>query len=399
MGVLKIITEHRRKELISICQELIKIKSYSGKEGEVAKKISQILINLGYDDYSIDEYGNIIGVIKGKRPGEKILFDGHIDTVPVGNESEWSVPPFRGDIKENKIYGRGASDMKGAVASMICAGAYFAQDRNKDFSGEIYIAGVVHEECFEGVAARNISRIVRPDYVVIGEASELNLKIGQRGRAEIVVETFGKPAHSANPDKGINAVYNMCKLIEKIKLIKPKYDEFLGFGLMELTDIKSNPYPGASVVPDYCRVTYDRRLLIGENKNSVLEPIIQIINDLESEDHDFKAKVSFAMGEETCYTGNTIIGERFFPAWKLRKDHDYVAKIYKGLKDVNLNPEITNYSFCTNGSHYAGEEGITTIGFGPSKENLAHTIDEYIEIDELVNACIGYYSIINSTLV
>ena len=106
-----------------------------------------------------------------------------------------------------------------------------------------------HEECFEGVAARSVSELVKPDYVVIGEASLCNLKIGQRGRAEIVVETFGVPAHSANPEKGINAVYAMCRVVEAIHGLHSPEDPTLGKGILELTDIKSEPYPGASVVP------------------------------------------------------------------------------------------------------------------------------------------------------
>ena len=84
--------------------------------------------------------------------------------------------------------------MKGSVSAMISAGGFFAEDKQRDFARKIYIACVVHEECFEGVAARTVSEACKPDLVVIGEASDLNLKIGQRGRAEIVVETFGNPA-------------------------------------------------------------------------------------------------------------------------------------------------------------------------------------------------------------
>ena len=93
--------------------------------------------------------------------------------------------------------------------TMLAAAAFFVKDCGGDFPGEIYVAGVVHEECFEGVAAREISAWVKPDVVVIGESSQCNVKIGQRGRAEVVVETFGVPAHSANPEKGVNAVYRM----------------------------------------------------------------------------------------------------------------------------------------------------------------------------------------------
>lgn len=158
------------------------------------------------------------------------------------------------------------------------------------------MACIVHEECFEGIAARLVSERYKPDYVIIGEASELNLKIGQRGRAEIVVETFGKPAHSANPQAGINAVYKMAQLIDKIRTITPPTHPVLGHGILELTDIKSSPYPGASVVPDYCRATYDRRLLVGETKESVIAPLESALAELVAQDPQFKASVSYAVG-------------------------------------------------------------------------------------------------------
>ncbi|MBC2582804.1 YgeY family selenium metabolism-linked hydrolase [Clostridium sp. DJ247] len=392
------LSKERENEIIKLCQELLAIKSYSGEEQNVVQRAKKAFEEMGYDDFYIDEYGNIIGHIKGKREGKSILFDAHIDTVTVPDETKWSHNPFASEIENNKIYGRGASDMKGAFSAMICAASYFAKDTNKDFPGDIYIAGVVHEECFEGVAARSISKKVKPDYVVIGEASQCNLKRGQRGRAEIVVETYGKPAHSANPEKGVNAVYKMNKLVEKIRDIKNEHDDFLGDGILELTDIKSSPYPGASVVPDYCKVTYDRRLLVGETKESVLKPILDIIAEMEKQDENFEAKAYYAEGTEKCYTGNSIQGERFFPAWVRDENDEYVQKCYKSLVEAGLNPEITHYSFCTNGSHYAGEAGIKTIGFGPSKENLAHTIDEYIEIDELLKAVKGYYAIAKGVL-
>ena len=386
----------RKEELTKLCQELIRNQSVSGDEEKVVKAIKENLKTLGYDNFFVDSYGNIIGHIKGNRPGKKILFDGHIDTVPVPDDTKWTHAPYSGEIENGRIYGRGASDMKGQVSAMILAAAYFAEDTKKDFAGEIFVAGVVHEEIFEGVAARKISEAVKPDYVVIGESSELNLKIGQRGRAEIVIETFGRPAHSANPEKGINAVYKMSKVIEEVQKIKSPVHEILGKGILVLTDIKSSPYPGASVVPDYCRATFDRRLLVGETKEGVIAPIQAIIDELVKDDSELNAKVSYAIGRETCYTGEVIEGERFFPAWLYGEEDEFVQAALKGLKMAGIDPEITQYSFCTNGSHYAGEAEIKTIGFGPSKENLAHTIDEYIEIEELFKGAEGYYGILSS---
>ena len=386
------------EKVVKITQELIKARSYSGEEGNVVDVLKGVFEEMGFDDYHVDEYGNIIGRIKGNLRGEKILFDAHIDTVQVPDPEKWTVDPFEGKIIDGKVYGRGASDMKGALAAMICGVSQFAKFTNKEFEGELLVAGVVHEECFEGIGARKVSEYAKPDYVVIGEASELNLKIGQRGRGEIVFETFGKPAHSANPDKGVNAVYKAANLINRVKDIEMTYDEYLGYGILELVDIKSSPYPGASVVPDYCKITYDRRLLVGETKESVLAPLQKLIDQMKSEDPQFDAKVSYATGEEKCWTGNIITGERFFPGWRYDEKEDFVQVAYEGLKASGLNPEITQYSFCTNGSHYAGEAGIKTIGFGPSRENLAHTIDEHIEIDQLVKAVKGYYCIAKSLL-
>ena len=390
--------KEREEQVISLFQKLIQQKSYSGEESGVVGVLSENMKQMGFDEVTVDKYGNIIGCIKGNRPGKKVLFDGHIDTVPVTEEAEWLYPPFAAEIHDGKIYGRGTSDMKGAVAAMTCAASNYAKDTGKDFAGEIYVAGVVHEECFEGVAAREISKNVRPDYVVIGEASQLNLKIGQRGRAEIVIETFGKPCHSANPEKGINAVYKMAKVIGAIRTLVPTYHPVLGDGILELTDIKSAPYPGASVVPEYCRATYDRRLLVGETKESVLEPINGLLEKLMAEDPELKVKASYAVGRERCHTGNEIEGERFFPGWLYDKDDDFVQAVYTKLTEKGFTPEITQYNFCTNGSHYAGEAKIKTFGLGPSRENLAHTLNEYVEIEQLTKVTECYYGVMEALL-
>ncbi len=392
------LTNEREQRVIVLCQTLIRQKSNSGQEDAVVSRMKQAFHAMGYDDVVVDSYGSILGRIRGKKPGKAILLDGHIDTVPVPDESKWTHAPYGGELSAGRIYGRGTSDMKGAVAAMMSAAAFFAADMNKEFAGEIYVSGVVHEECFEGLAARSVSKQIKPDYVVIGEASELNLKRGQRGRAEIVLETFGKPAHSANPNAGINAVYKMAELIREVRNLPCPRHPVLGEGILELTDLKSSPYPGASVVPDYCRATYDRRLLTGETKESVLKPLRELIEAIKAKDPQFEARAALAADLQRCYTGEQIGGERFFPAWLLAEDDEFAQKALAGLREAGLHPEITQYSFCTNGSHYAGEAGIRTIGFGPSRESLAHTIDEYIEVDQLLRATRGYYGILKAAL-
>lgn len=384
---------------VELTQKLVRRQSYSGNEKGVSEELTKFFKENGFDDVHVDKYGNTIGHIKGSKPGPKIVFDGHMDTVPVTDKSEWQYPPFEAEIHDGKIYGRGTSDMKGALASMAVAASNFKEKTGGDFAGEIFVAGIVHEECFEGVAAREVSAYAKPDYVIIGEASNCNVKIGQRGRAEIKIEVLGKPAHSANPEKGINAVYNMCKVIEAIKTLKPTHHDRLGDGILELVDIKSSPFPGASVVPEKCVATYDRRLLVNETKKSVLAPINELLEKLMKEDNELKVRAYYTEADEKCFTGEIIEGERFFPGWIFDEDEDWVEKVVAKLKDKGQNPEITQYNFCTNGSHYAGEAKIKTLGIGPSRENLAHTVNEYIEISEIEKVVASYEAVMEALLV
>ena len=390
--------ETRAAELVEFCQRLVRTKSYSGQEQDAASALADEMRALGYDDVIVDRYGSVIGTIEGNRPGPTVLCDGHIDTVPAENAEKWTYPPFEAHIADGRIYGRGTSDMKGADAAFTKAVAWFAADRNRDFAGRICVAGVVQEECFEGVASRSVSEICKPDYVIIGESSLCNLKVGQRGRAEIKIETRGVPAHSANPEKGVNAVYKMCGVIDAVRRISPGEHPVLGRGILELVDIKSEPYPGASVVPEFCSATYDRRLLVGETPESVLASVQSALADLVARDDELQVNAHFTEAEDVCYTGERIAAERFFPGWLFDADADWICAIKAKLEEKGFSPKITQYNFCTNGSHYAGEAGIKTIGLGPSREDLAHTVDEYIEISELTKVADCYYAVLEALL-
>ena len=384
----------REENLIAFCQALIRTPSLSGQEEQVAKLIQKTMLEQGFDEAILDRYGSVLGCIHGSRPGKTILMDGHIDTVDISDRSRWIHDPYGAEIEDGKIYGRGTSDMKGSVAAMTMAAADFARDHGRDFSGNIYVSCTVHEECFEGVSPRNITQLCKPDCVIVGEATSTTLKIGQRGRAEVVVETIGKTCHSSNPHKGINAVYHMTELIQEIRKLTVSEHPVLGKGILELTDIVSSPYPGASVVPGLCRATFDRRLLVGETEADVLAPLQEIIERVKTRIPELNARVYLAEGCERCWTGDTINAKRFFPAWLLPEDHWLVQTVSDGLREAGIEAPISHYDFCTNGSHFCGEAGIPTVGFGPSLETLGHVIDEYIELEQLTKSYHGFLSIL-----
>lgn len=390
-------SEQSRKKVRELCQTLVRQGSLSGNESAVAGKVMDFMNSNGFDSVDKDKYGSVLGCIKGNRPGPKILFDAHMDEVPVSSPREWKYPPFEAQIHDDKIYGRGTSDMKGALAAMLVAAADFSKKTKRDFPGKIYVSGVVHEECFEGIAARLISEKIEPDYVIIGEATGLNLRVGQRGRAEVIVETFGVPAHSANPEKGVNALIMMTELVQQINQLPLAQHPVLGKGILVPTDIISSPYPGASVIPEYCKVTFDRRLLVGETRESVIKPIQNLIDDRKQTDRQFDAKVGYANKKADCYTGEKIEAECFFPAWLYDENEAYVKKVANNLEKKGFCPDIGVYGFCTNGSHYGGEKAIKTLGIGPSYENLAHVNDEYIDLSQLYDA-VKVYMAVNEAL-
>ena len=385
----------REERLIAFCQEAIRTPSFSGREQAAAELMKRKMEEYGFDEVQIDRYGSVLGRIRGKRPGKTILMDGHIDHVDVIDAEHWTHDPFGGEIENDRIYGRAASDMKGSVTAMISAAAWLAEDTNRDFAGEICVSCTVHEECFEGISSREISRAAKPDFVIIGEATSATVKIGQRGRAEVVVETEGVSCHSSNPEKGVNAVYHMMAVIEEIRKIVPNEHPILGKGILELTDIVSAPYPGASVVPALCRATFDRRTLVGEDESVILGQVEEAISRAQERVPGLKARTYLAEGSEACWTGETISAKRYFPAWVVDENSELVRAALAGLKEAGIDAPISHFSFCTNGSHFCGEAGIPTIGFGPSLESLAHVRDEYIEIEQLTRSCRGFYGILS----
>ena len=387
-GKLELLLDSTERGLVSFCREAVRLESPSGKEKQVALLMKERMERLGFDEVSIDRYGSVAGIINGTRPGKTILLDGHIDTVSVIDQESWAHDPWGAEIEDGRIYGRGTSDMKGSDTAMVMAAASFS---GKAFSGRIAVSCSVHEECFEGIASREISRRVRPDFVIIGEATTSTVKTGQRGRAEIVVETEGVSCHSSNPEKGVNAVYEFMKALEEIRKIVPPEHPVLGKGILELTDIKSSPYPGASVVPSLCKATFDRRTITGETEESVLSPVREAL-----ERAGVKGRCYIAEGEAECWTGERIRAKRFYPAWLIDESDENAQKALKALRDAGIETSISHFSFCTNGSHFCGEEGIPTIGYGPSLESLAHVRDEHIEINELVKAYRGFKAILSA---
>jgi len=376
--------------LVAFTQELIRIPSLSGEESAVVARIAAEMRSLGFDEVMVDANGSAIGIVNGAQPGPTILLDAHCDTVGIAPGSTWTCAPFAATLQDGFIYGRGAADMKGALAAMVYAAG--TVDRTR-LAGRVAVSATVLEEVMEGISLETVMAAVKPDVVVIGEATELNLNRGGRGRAEIHLETIGQPAHSSSPDLGVNAVHEMIKLIAAVESTPLGAHPLLGPALLALTDMISDPYPGYSVIPSRCRVTYDRRTLPGETAESVLGAIAA-----QPGAQGIRHHTAIANGEHRAYTGATLAAPKFFPAWVFAEDHPFVQAALAGLRGAGLDPAIRAYRFCTNGASSAGVLGVPTVGFGPAAEGDAHVVDERLAIAELAAAAAGYRGIVEATL-
>lgn len=378
------------ERLTAFTRSLVQTRSLTGEEGPVVELVLSEMRALGFDRAWADENGSAIGVIEGARPGPSLLLDAHCDTVGIAPGSTWTRPPFGGEIDGGFLYGRGAADMKGALAAMLYAAA--AVDRSR-LAGRVAVSATVMEEVMEGGSLKTVMDALHPDRVVVGESTELNLNRGGRGRAEIHLETIGRPAHSSSPQLGINAVHGMLPIIQGVEGLGLGNDPLMGPAIWALTDIISDPYPAYSVTPSRCRVTYDRRLLPGETPEGVLGAIRDLAAGRGVE---FRAVI--AEGEHQAYTGTVLRGSKFFPAWVFPEDHPFVQGALAGLRAAGLNPKLGAYRFCTNAAYSAGLAGVPTVGFGPAAEGDAHVVDERLGLAALARAAAGYHGIIMATL-
>jgi len=371
-----------KDELVEFCRQLIRTPSPSGSEEKIAKLIASKMRDLHYDSIEVDDFGSVIGTIEGSSRGRTVIFDGHMDTVDPGDPKNWHVDPYSAKVIGGSIYGRGACDMKGGLASIIFAGAIVK--RSERLNGKLVIACVVHEEPCEGFGIRKvIEKIGEPDYIVLGEATNLDLAVGHRGRAEIEIETHGRTAHGSMPDRGVNAIHMMLPVIERIMENVPNLPShrFLGKATASINRVSCSPDQSA-VVPDRCRITVDRRTILGETKESLIAECKRYLKHAKA-----KGEVRIPATRLNCYTGKSERVELYFPAWVLNREEEVIRKARTALKSVLKRfPKLTKWQFSTDGNYTAGLRGIPTIGFGPGDERFAHTPNDHVPINDLVLA-------------
>ena len=382
-------SEGYKQDISGFLRDMVAIPSESCHEKDVILRIKEEMEKVGFDRVEIDPMGNVLGYIgNGKH---LIAMDGHVDTVGLGERKLWNYDPYEGYEDEEIIIGRGASDQKGGIASMVYAGRMIKElQMEGDYT--LLITGTVQEEDCDGLCWQYMieKEGIKPEFVVLTEPSSCHIHRGQRGRMEIKVTTHGISCHGSAPERGENAIFKMVPILNELKMLPEnlRHDPFLGKGSLTVSEIFSNS-PSRCSVADRCSISIDRRLTNGETWEQALKQV----KDLPSVE-SAGADVEVYDYSEPSYTGLIFPTQSYFPTWVLPEEHPSCQTLIKAYKELfKEQPLVDKWTFSTNGVSIMGRHGIPCIGFGPGHEDQAHAPNEKTWKSELVKAA-ALYSVI-----
>jgi putative selenium metabolism hydrolase len=373
-------------DVVCFLRDLIAVKSLSSHEEHVIARVREEMERCRFDEVTIDPMGNIVGRIgSGKHI---IALDAHVDTVDIGNPQNWTIDPFKGAESGGIIYGRGACDMKGALASIVYGGRIIKDLRlEQDYT--LYVVGSVQEEDCDGLCWQYIIQQdkLRPEVVVICEPTNLGVYRGHRGRMEIEVRTKGISCHGSAPERGVNAIYTMAPIIADIERLNDRLtgEPFLGKGTVTISEVRSTS-PSLCAVADSSTIHLDRRLAATDSMESALREIRELASVKKAE-----AEVVVLDYAVPSWKGLTYPTKKYYPTWLLAENHPVLArgvKTFEGL--FGEKPQIGRWVFSTNGVAVMGMHNIPCIGFGPGNEIYAHMATEQVPIEHLVKASAWY---------
>ena len=368
--------DERRGEAISFLQELIRTPSPSWDEGAAAEIVARRMRGVGFQEVAVDELNDATGVIRGVGTGRSILFNGHIDHVPPGDMSE----PYSGELMDGErfgvegevVYGRAASDMKGAVAAMVMAGGILS-GLGVDLKGDYMVAAVAQEEVGGAGTATTVEAGFLGDVVVVGEATDMEIALGHRGSTKAEVVVRGRSCHASAPERGVNALYKASEVLDRIRSeLAPALPDHPLYGRTTLTATQVSVKPDTpNVVPEECRFTLDCRYNPNYSVRALGEDLEALIAGMREVDPELEAEVVTRMSSREFTGFYTDPGE----FREVAEAREAVAEV------LGREPELKVWQFVTDGRFYSWR-GLPVIGFGPGEERSAHTHEDFVRVDD-----------------
>jgi len=382
----KIISKISREKVVMLTKKFVQFDTQNppGKEKELAQYVEEYLRSLGLNTELLDflpNRPNLFAEYKVNDKGKKFLFDGHLDTVPVGNSSLWTVDPFSGTLKEGKIFGRGAADMKGSIAAFVHALETLI-DSGVELNGSVHMLLTSDEEISALGTREFLKKGYSADASIVGEPSCLEVNVAHKGVARWRLKTLGKSTHASTPEEGVNAIYKMAKVLNELEKLAKSYSmssrqhPLLGKPTLNVGTIVGGTKD--NIVPDFCEITIDRRLLPGDRVEEVEREFNQLLSRLASDDPSLKFELKLYHSHNPAETP---------------PNHPFVILANLCVEKVlGERRPVKGFQATTEMSHLV-EAGIPSIILGAGDIKVAHTVDEYVLVDELVN-CAKIYALI-----
>lgn len=362
-----------RQDLVEALVALVRLPSQNPGDSEaaVARWIAEACRQLDLE-VALPEVApgrpNVVARLRGDRSGPVVVLNTHLDTVPASGG--WTVDPFGGAVRDDRVWGLGAGDAKGQLVAMLAAMAGCA-GRRRELAGEIVLTAVVDEE-LGSLGAREVVRGLRADYAIIGEPTRLRVGIAHRGSLRPRIVVHGRSAHSSTPRLGVNAIYKMRPVLEALE----RYCD----GLDAIQHPLVGPATGAvtlvrgghkeSAIPDRCEVVLDRRMVPGERQDAVIAEIEGLLGRLRSADPELVARI-----EGYLPTSG--------PPSETPADARLVGLAREAVREVTgALPEVYGAGFGCDMTHFRAI-GAEAVILGPGDIDRAHRADEWIGIDEL----------------
>ncbi len=368
-------------EVVSLLQEVIKQRS-DYPPGDCREALRVITEKLALDGVAANVYSNrehqpnLVACLGPEEDPVSLMFHAHIDTVPAGDESRWSHPPFEGQIHDDKLFGRGAGDDKSSVVAQIMALLVLVR-ANVNLKGRLAVVIVSDEESGGEYGTSWLHRqgLLRTKALVVGEQTNNKVAIGERVACGIDLTVFGKSAHGAMPWAGDNAILKMARVLT---WLRDHYFPILNqkkYSVLPPPTLNIGKIQGGiqwNIVAEQCKVDMDRRLLPSETREQAMEELRQVLDEFSRKVEPLKYEL-FSQGEVAA----NIDTDACDP---------FVEMANRTLFDLtNENRELIGYVQTSDGRWFA-KDGIPIILFGPSDPAVAHSTDEFVTIDQLLEA-------------
>lgn len=365
-------------QITSFLRDILAIESPPGGERACAERVAEEMRRAGLEEVSTDRSGNVIGRVTGAGAG-RVLLNAHMDIVGAGDPADWTHPPFGGELVGDTIYGRGACDTKSSVAAQIFAAAAL-RENGYDLASNLTVAAVVMEEVGGIGTLGYLEDEGAPDVALVGEPSDDCLMIGHRGRVQIEVDFRGKAYHAAVEGAGVSPYPALAAYLQSIPGVTLPEQEIFGRASIEPTIVRSdNASP--NVVPEVIHLVLDCRTVPLQDQSALMEEL------------ERRAEAALTEGVECdlyvpdvtwrTWTGLERRLPHVMPSFGTNLEDAVVTKAAAILAELRGEaPAIRPWKFATDGGHLTNA-GARVIGFGPGRQERAHTVDEHITLSEL----------------